>query len=171
MSEQQETKGLTRRQALKILAATTGVTALSSLPSKWAKPILKVGVLPAHAQTSPAQHIIVFCSANNVQGGGVIGPTDTITMQTGISPASTGISIRRTITLNEAAHPQNGVIDVVIGLTDAAGEFTGPDFDLSTISPEISPGIDRISILWEFVNPAEGTGTCQRNIEITVLER
>lgn len=43
-----------RRKLLKALAATGGaVTATSLLPDKWAKPVVDVGVLPAHAQVSP----------------------------------------------------------------------------------------------------------------------
>lgn len=43
---------LSRRDALKILAAATGAIALANIPSKWKKPELAAGVLPAHAQTS-----------------------------------------------------------------------------------------------------------------------
>ncbi len=54
MSDNDEARrNLSRRQALKFLTAVTGATALSQLPNKWSKPLLKVGVLPAHAQTSP----------------------------------------------------------------------------------------------------------------------
>lgn len=54
MSDNDETRrNLSRRQALKVLTAVTGATALSQLPARWSKPLLQVGVLPAHAQTSP----------------------------------------------------------------------------------------------------------------------
>ena len=45
-------KKLTRRDAIKLLGAAAGATALANLPSKWSKPELVSGVLPAHAQTS-----------------------------------------------------------------------------------------------------------------------
>jgi hypothetical protein len=45
-------KNLSRRDALKTLAAATGAVALTSLPGKWAKPVVEVGALPAHAQGS-----------------------------------------------------------------------------------------------------------------------
>jgi hypothetical protein len=45
---------LSRREALKILAATTGAVALSNLPSRWETPLIESGQLPAHAQASPA---------------------------------------------------------------------------------------------------------------------
>lgn len=45
---------LSRRHLLKALAATGGAAAASSLlPSKWVKPVVDVGLLPAHAQVSP----------------------------------------------------------------------------------------------------------------------
>ena len=44
---------MSRRQALKVLLATTGgLTAAAFLPSKWLKPIVSAGVLPAHARAS-----------------------------------------------------------------------------------------------------------------------
>ena len=41
---------LTRRDALKTLAALTGAVALSSLPNNWQKPAVAVGSVPALAQ-------------------------------------------------------------------------------------------------------------------------
>ena len=61
MSEKQKTGqnqnkqpgGLNRRGLIKALAASGGAAALSTmLPGSWLKPVVKVGVLPAHAQTS-----------------------------------------------------------------------------------------------------------------------
>lgn len=45
-------KKLSRRDAIKLLGAAAGATLLANLPSKWSKPSLTSGVLPAHAQTS-----------------------------------------------------------------------------------------------------------------------
>ena len=45
-------KKITRREAIKILATATGVSLLANIPSKWSKPEISGGVLPAHAQTS-----------------------------------------------------------------------------------------------------------------------
>ena len=42
-----------RRQMLKLLTAVSGTLILSNLPNQWQKPQLKIGILPAHAQTSP----------------------------------------------------------------------------------------------------------------------
>ena len=53
MSHNQEEKHtLTRREALKTLAAITGAVSLASLPNNWESPLVEVGALPAHAQSS-----------------------------------------------------------------------------------------------------------------------
>jgi len=41
-----------RRAALKALAAATGAAGLAALPTRWSKPAVMVGAVPAHAQTS-----------------------------------------------------------------------------------------------------------------------
>ena len=52
--EEPPKKTLSRRQLLKTLAATGGaVSASSLLPGKWVKPVVEVGLLPAHAQVTP----------------------------------------------------------------------------------------------------------------------
>lgn len=47
-----EPQRISRRNALKILTAAAGATTLANLPGQWMKPVLRAGVLPAHAQTS-----------------------------------------------------------------------------------------------------------------------
>ena len=48
-----EEKRISRRELLKLLAATGGAIAGSSiLPNKWTRPLVETGVLPAHAQIS-----------------------------------------------------------------------------------------------------------------------
>jgi hypothetical protein len=54
---------ISRRHVLQILAAGTGtVIAAGFLPGKWLKPVVKIGVLPVHAQTSgdPEPHTQTF---------------------------------------------------------------------------------------------------------------
>ncbi len=177
-----EKKAISRRQLLKALVAAGGaITASTLLPGEWAKPVVEVGVLPAHAQASaptptptptptvaptPLPHAIVSCSASDSDGDGAFRPTDTIVAFATISPADAGIELRRTITLDEVGHPDNGVLDIDTGFTDTSGRFLSPDYSLSALTPNISLGVDRIVILWEFVNSADGTGTCTRNLEI-----
>ncbi len=63
---------LGRRQLLKAIAATGGAVAASSLlPGEWAKPVVEVGVLPAHAQVSEGQATFRL-SCDSLPGGGDI---------------------------------------------------------------------------------------------------
>jgi hypothetical protein len=58
--EQQEQNAISRREVLKAMAAVTGAAALAGLPSKWKKPVVQVGALPAHAQgTSPTGGVTI----------------------------------------------------------------------------------------------------------------
>ena len=45
-------KKLSRREAIKLLGTATGASLLANLPSKWSRPELSGGSIPAHAQTS-----------------------------------------------------------------------------------------------------------------------
>jgi hypothetical protein len=183
---------VSRRRLLKALAvAGGGVAATLLLPAKWLKPIVEVGVLPVHAQVSrptstptstptptptstptptptPQPAAIIGCVTENASGaGGIIGPTDTIRTYAIIAPVFSGRLLRRTITLDEPGHPRNGVVDMTTGYTNAAGIFEPANFDLNTLAPPtISPGAGRLTILWGFVNPAEGTNTCTNDVDI-----
>lgn len=51
LSPEREDKTLTRRELLKALTAAGGAMTLGAfLPDRWTKPVVGVGVLPAHAQ-------------------------------------------------------------------------------------------------------------------------
>lgn len=171
-----------RRRLLKALIASGGAVAASTLlPNKWSEPTVEVGMLPVHAQATtvptptlipptptPILAAIIGCYAFNAAGGGSIGPTDTIQAYADIThPVDpSGIQLQRTIILNDPSHPLNGIIDIVTGLTDALGRFQPPDFDLNTVSPAVSHGVDRLTLLWEFVDPADGTNDCRNSIDI-----
>ena len=52
-----EEKRISRRELLKLLAATGGAVAASSiLPDEWTGPLVETGVLPAHAQISEVDY-------------------------------------------------------------------------------------------------------------------
>lgn len=73
-------KKVSRRDAIKLIGAAAGAAALANLPSKWSKPELVSGVLPAHAQTSCAAVTfeILTLSPNNIDGitaGIITGPS------------------------------------------------------------------------------------------------
>ena len=52
-TSKQDRQILSRREALKTLAAATGAVALANLPNEWETPVIETGLLPAHAQVSP----------------------------------------------------------------------------------------------------------------------
>lgn len=53
--EERHKRTISRRKLLKALAAAGGAVAVTTLlPSKWAKPVVEVGVLPVHAQATAA---------------------------------------------------------------------------------------------------------------------
>jgi hypothetical protein len=83
---QTSTKIIGRRQLLQAIAATGGAVATSMiLPQEWVKPVIEVGYLPAHAQTSPlAGDLVVTLTWNTgnpnasrcIDGGGAQGAVD-----------------------------------------------------------------------------------------------
>lgn len=140
-------KEISRREALKILGAVAGAAALANLPSKWSKPELLRGTLPAHAQTSPTGSLIAgldndaadFCSGF-------------ITSTVAIDPAVAGITLRYTIVLTGAGL----TIALPVLLTDTLVTLAGglQSLDISGIS-SFAPG-DTIAVTWEFEDPADG---------------
>jgi len=64
-----QNKNLSRRDALKTLAAATGAVALTSLPGKWDTPVVEVGALPAHAQSSLDDLRVTFTTTSLCQDG------------------------------------------------------------------------------------------------------
>lgn len=82
---------LSRREALKALAAATGAVALSSLPRKWETPLIEVGALPVHAQGSAYIYFEIFTEPNGVVGSAVNGVAGPAAMKVTVDPA-TGIA-------------------------------------------------------------------------------
>ena len=56
---------LSRREAIKLLGATAGASLLANIPSKWSKPELSGGSLPAHAQTSGCYDLVIRYEKDN----------------------------------------------------------------------------------------------------------
>ncbi|MCZ2127942.1 MAG: twin-arginine translocation signal domain-containing protein [Anaerolineales bacterium] len=149
---------VSRRDAIKILTAAAGAVALANIPDKWIKPDADFGVLPAHAQTSGGAHTIAAgpddFGANFCPAAMPFDSTATIT------PPTPGILLRYTITLthmtlNSPASPTGTVA------TDGTGTAT-----LSIDATKIPPTLPEIiSILWEFDNPADGSGSDTQTFE------
>lgn len=73
-------KGISRRDALRLLAAAAGAAAVSNLPGKWSTPQLMTGVLPVHAQGSPVSDCLVVIK--NLVRDGQSGPVPGGSQQT-----------------------------------------------------------------------------------------
>ena len=65
----QTEKTVSRRDALKTLAAATGAATLMALPGKWETPLVEMGTLPAHAQCSGPAPEINRVSASHAGSG------------------------------------------------------------------------------------------------------
>lgn len=74
---------ITRKQFIELLAAAGGASALAGfLPGKWVKPIVKVGVLPVHAQSSGLRitslELLLVSGMNSTRGRGLASPVDSV---------------------------------------------------------------------------------------------
>lgn len=144
-----------RREAMKILAAAGGATALANLPSKWTKPILDAGVLPAHAQTSVVAGVTCGADAS-------FAATDVSTVITAsitLVPARTGIQMHFNAVSTNGSNqyfPQSGD-----AATNASGVAT------AALQAGCSVTGDLIQVTWTFVNPLDGTGTCLQTLTST----
>jgi len=116
-SEEESQKGmLSRRRLLKTILATGGAVAASTLlPSKWAEPVVEVGLLPAHAQVTepteepteePARYSL-YC--DSLPGGGEL-------------TAGSLSNVTSTLELSSGSGPIEGV-DVTIACTNPLINF------------------------------------------------
>jgi hypothetical protein len=132
---------LSRRQALKTIAALTGAVTLSTLPGKWSSPILKAGALPVHAQTSPDTLVISnFRYSTQVPTGEI--PTTPVAITVDYSDSAgamtAGSSMRLVINTDGNAaplYPQT--------IDDANPTITGDGFTgtvSSTVDLELATG-------------------------------
>lgn len=147
---------LSRRDALKILGAVAGASVLANIPSKWTKPELAAGVLPAHAQTSVGHTILA--AASGLDNGNFCQPqlfTATIT------PPTPGIPLHYVITPNTSGTITSPALTGNIN-TDASGSATLTII----ISGNFNVG-DTIMATWSFVNASDGIGSSSATITNT----
>jgi hypothetical protein len=143
------TKKISRRDAMKILVAVAGGTALANIPSKWSKPGLVAGVLPAHAQTSSGASV----------HAGVSDPAanycfDLVSTAI-ISPPTPGIVLRYVIT-------SSGI--VTIASPALTGTIATNASGMASLNITINTGLpfntgDTITVTWSFENASDGTGS------------
>lgn len=168
-------KRISRRRLLKIIAVAGGATAASTmLPNKWAKPVVEVGVLPAHAQVSPTVEvtatatlepvIIVTCHlANADQQQTLIRPTDTVETYAIIRTTRPNIE---SIELQMALSVDGLVLETdrgvaVIGPDNDPNEATYRPSDIDLTPFNLNPG-DRLTATFSFVDPGDGADVCSR---------
>ncbi len=157
-------KKLSRRDAMKILAAAAGATVLANLPSQWSKPGLEAGVLPVHAQTSmtpePTRPLEPHTlPADGSQTASFCQSTDLIS-SVAISPADAGIALNYSISTTgggvtiTAPAALTGTI-----ITDSSGTAS------LTITAVDGVGDGVIIVVWSFASSSDGTGTSSQRIE------
>ena len=147
------TKRLSRRDAIKLLGAAAGATVLANLPSKWNKPELASGVLPAHAQTSTSVFHTLICDADQFFEP----DTDNLSSGVTINPPDSGIVMRWSIAFQNAAFDGPNVTTGIV-VTDGTGRASYTT--VSTVTSNF--GVGEVAFGWSFENPADGTGICEQ---------
>jgi hypothetical protein len=161
---------LSRREALKLLAAATGAAALSTLPPAWSKPDLQVGALPAHAQTS-LLHILnaPFLPAEIDLGQSYCWDGIIIRFIAAITPPTAGIVLQYALSYNPTGapgaitspSPTTGTV-----ATNASGQAS---IDVTVLPDSPFFGTEgTLTVVWSFVNPADGTNSVSQNYDIVV---
>lgn len=161
---------LSRREALKLLAAATGAAALTTLPPAWSKPALQVGVLPAHAQTSLLHILSVPVLPAEIDLGqsycddGII-----IRFTAVITPPTAGIQLQYALTYNAT-----GAAGSIIDPSPTTGTLTTNASGQASIDVTVLPGNPffgtegTLTVVWSFVNPADGANTASQDYDIVV---
>lgn len=90
----EQPKKLSRRDAIKVLGAAAGASVLATLPTKWTKPEITAGVLPAHAQTSWPYSFAACTASGNVNS------TPSGQVYALIAPAVAGVSLKLAVANN-----------------------------------------------------------------------
>jgi hypothetical protein len=141
---------ISRRDAIKILTAAAGAVALANIPDQWTKPGMNVGVLPAHAQTSAGPRALA-AGLSDPDANYCFPLISTAT----ITPPDPAIVLRYTITLSAGLSLITPPALTGTVATNAVGVAS-----LSIEVDEFSFVVGSlVSVLWEFDNPADGTGS------------
>lgn len=149
-------KEISRRDAMKILAAVAGAAALANIPDKWSKPGMGFGVLPAHAQTSTVLHTLAAGSDAPIDIN-VEQPPITVNTTVTITPPTPGIILRYSVVLGGDLSGMEGIDSPVPPTgttpTDGSGMATLP-----VTYSNVWNGVN-IAVTWSFENPTDGTNT------------
>ena len=146
-------KKISRRDALKILMAAGGATALANVPGKWVAPGLSVGALPAHAQTSGGHTLTIDQNKLFDAGESRVDVTSNIS----IVPGAAGIPMLYSVSYTDSSNadksaylkdPPTGEIN-----TDGSGRAT------YVVSFYNSFEDDLVKVTWSFKNASDGSGS------------
>jgi hypothetical protein len=143
-------KIISRRDAIKVLAAAAGATALANLPGKWDTPDLEIGVLPAHAQTSGGIYTLA-AGQSDPNANFCFSLVSTAV----ISPVAAGIPLRYVITLSPGLAITSPAASTGTVSTDGSGTSSmSIDVDINTFNVGST-----VSVTWSFENPSDGTNS------------
>jgi len=154
-------KKLSRRDAMKLLAAAVGAATVANLPPEWSKPDLEAGVLPAHAQTSIMYGLT--CDADSDLDSNVEQLPITVTSGVTIAPPASGIIMRYTLVLCSAGGGINTPAPLSGTATTDASGYASVDVEYY----DFWDG-DSFTVTWEFENASDGTGTCQQIFAVPI---
>jgi hypothetical protein len=138
------------------MAASGGALVASTmLPNRWSKPVVDVGVLPAHAQISQVGYLLA-CGINQDEsfpGYELIDITATVTATGGASVENIPVQY-----IVESITPSGSTVGPVSGTTDGTGTANlGDFFFCQTFDPEVT----QYRLVLSFVDAATyGDATC-----------
>ena len=142
--EENTKKQISRRDAMKLLAAAVGAATIANLPPEWIKPGLETGVLPVHAQTSSSllagpDTDILTCYGD-------------FTSTVAITPVRVNIDMRWVI-----SNPSGMTINTPGSLTGTATTDASGVASLGISTGPMNNGT--ITVTWSFENSADGSGS------------
>lgn len=168
------TRKLSRRDAMKILGAAIGATALATLPPEWSKPKLATGVLPAYARQSVGTRIVRSVLRDDFDHSlppNICQPFCSIAT---INPAAGNIPLHYVVTSDIAPI----LSPVAVGNPPSPASFSGQmntkangEAVLSKIQIDVSKLLAKtvtVTVEWSFVNPDDGSGSSLEGITTVV---
>jgi hypothetical protein len=154
---------LSRREVLKALASVGGAAAASLLvPVKWVKPVVDVGILPAHAQSSVCSPPYLFsqCSDNVAFWTTDASHALELDSMVYIRPSCEGVPLVLTFIIKNSEGSIIYSFHPKVFLTSSRGYAEAQVL----IPPSQIVGTPYlVSINWEFANARYGQGNCQYN--------
>lgn len=162
------TQQLGRRRVLKAALATGGAVATLLLPERWVKPVVQMGILPAHAQISPRPTPTPNPTVAPTQTPTAT-PTATATqpllpyrfLRCEIFDGGWGIvESCATIDPPDAGIELSALLYVDGDERECFGDLVTDDTGIACCNNEVYSGA-QVYCVWSFVNPEDGDTTCR----------